>query len=86
MASDLFLFELNFDFKFRCSIIHRYYYFMMSCTPNGIGIHAALKRSNIKHAQGNQCLPAVRSALISRANFQSETKETTAVLQHMRNV
>ena len=86
MASDLFLFSLNFDFKFRRSIIHRYYYSMMSCTTNGIGIHAATQRSNIKHAQGNQCLPAARSAPISREKFQRRTKETTAVLRHMRNV
>ena len=39
---------------------------MMSCTPNGIGIHAATKRSNVEHAQGNQCLPAVRK--ISKEN------------------
>ena len=42
MAADLFLFELNL--KFRCSIIHRYYYFMMSCTNNEIGIHAVAKQ------------------------------------------
>ena len=44
MATNLFLFELNFDLKFRCSIIHRYYYFMMSCTNNEIGIYAVAKQ------------------------------------------